>query len=87
MKDTLDICHRLLDWSCNMKVEANVATIKFTFDLYLRFLKDAYQKMGTEITSYLDEIIARINCQNISFLFKMKILTLLAGLLTYEQLT
>lgn len=44
-------------------------------------------KLGNEITSYLDEIIARINCQNINFLFKMKILTLLAGLLTYEQLT
>lgn len=66
-----------------MKVEANVQTIKFTFDLYLTFLKDSYIKLGNEITTYLDEIVARINSQNINFLFKMKILTLLAGLLTY----
>jgi hypothetical protein len=66
-----------------MKNPNNVQTIKYTFDLYLRFLKDAYLKLGKEISPYLQEIITRINEQNIYFLFKMKILTLLAGLLSY----
>ena len=87
VKDILDICHRLLDWNCNMKIEANIQTIKYTFDLYLMFLKSVNNKLGAEINSYLHEIMARINSQNINFLFKMKILTLLAGILTYEQLT
>lgn len=51
--DVLDICHRLLDWDCSTKYPQNIDSVKFTFDLYLKFIKEAYLKHGKAVTPYL----------------------------------
>lgn len=53
IKDLIDLCHRLLDWNCSCKEETHIPTIKFTFDLYLEFLKEAAVRLGSEIEKYV----------------------------------
>jgi len=79
----LDICHRLLDWNCSSQ---NVEAAKFAFDFYLRFLREAWQRLGHSITPNLNELVDRINQRNIHLLFKMKLMGLLAELLRHDEL-
>lgn len=46
IKDLLDLCHRLINWACVWKDEEHIPTIKFTFDIYLEFFKEAAAKLG-----------------------------------------
>ena len=55
-------------------------TIKFAFDLYIQFLKEAAKTLGNGIEKYIIELIDRCNEENIYFLFKYKLMATIASL-------
>ena len=78
--DLLSMCHRLLDWKCSSKEETHIPTIKFAFDLYIQFLREAAKMLGNAIEKYIIELIDRCNEENIYFLFKYKLMATIASL-------